>query len=224
MESFEERLKKWRKKSGLDQAQAAKVLKIGRTYYSRLENGRKTPGRFLLEKFEIVEGESVHFAHNELAEQTSRTKEQAEENGYASSKTPLTESRKLQVRKIPLIGWAQAGEIMDFEDVVDWDNLITTQIDDPRAMAIRIRGNSMEPKFSDGIIAVVSTSERPRHEQLVVARLKDEGVVFKRLHVIDPKKGLFRLISINPDYPPIERSEKQFLWIYPVKQTIQTHD
>jgi SOS-response transcriptional repressor LexA len=55
MNAFPERLKAWRKRTRLKQDEAADKLGVGRTYYSRLENGKKSPGKFLLEKFELLD-------------------------------------------------------------------------------------------------------------------------------------------------------------------------
>lgn len=129
-----------------------------------------------------------------------------------------------KIRKIPIIGWAAAGTLTDYADIVEWEDVLTTEINDPKAIAIRIRGDSMSPNFPEGTIAVVTPSFKACHEQLVIARMKDDGVVFKRLHVVNVKQKLFRLLSINPKYDPIERHEEEFLWIYPVKQTVQIHD
>ncbi len=131
------------------------------------------------------------------------------------------EKRENRVRHIPLLGWAQAGHVIDFEEVRDWENFVTTEIDDPKAIAVCIRGDSMSPRFNEGDIAVLSCSSKPVNEKFVIARLKDEGVVFKKFQIVDPDKRLFRLISLNPLYAPIERREEQFLWIYPVRQVIQ---
>lgn len=222
MDDFFERLKRWRKRLDLDQSQAAKILGVGRTYYSRLESGTKSAGKFLVEKFNLIENESVHFAHTQLSERDDRLKEEALVGGYLKSRSSGTEPHALKVRKIPLIGWAKAGEIESFEDVVEWDEVITTEISNPQSIAIRVRGDSMEPQFPDGVIAVVSR-EKAHDGQLVVARLKDDGVIFKKLQIVDARKRKLRLISLNPIYVPIERNEDDFQWIYPVKQTIHLH-
>lgn len=61
---FPARLKAWRKRLKIPQDEASKALGVGRSYYNRLESGKKTPGRFLVEKFEILEREPVHSEHS----------------------------------------------------------------------------------------------------------------------------------------------------------------
>lgn len=126
-----------------------------------------------------------------------------------------------KVRQVPIVGWAQAGNIVDFDEVVDWEDSLTIEINDPKAVAVRIRGDSMSPRYPEGFIAVLVRSEHPQNDQLVVARIRDEGVVFKKLQIMDREKGLLRLISFNPQYAPIERREDQFVWIFPVRRMIE---
>ena len=130
---------------------------------------------------------------------------------------------KMQERPLHVIGWAQAGVITDYEDIVEWEEEKRIVIEDPNAFGIRIRGDSMWPPHSEGTVAVVTPGIPPHSDQLVVARLKDEGVVFKKLQIIDPVKKIFRLISYNDNYKPIERRGDAFLWIYPVRLTYNDH-
>ena|ERR1017187_3954397 len=221
-ESFSDRLKRWRvTKMDWTQPQAAKCIGIGRSYYSELENGRE-PGEYLRLRFEALESKSVDYINNLIAEKDGRVREEAEENDGAPSRPSIIEeSRIMRVRKVPLIGWAQAGAAVDFEDVTDWDNVISVETNDPRAIAVRVRGDSMVPEINEGDIIVLSRSDRPEDENLICARLRDEGVVLKRLKVVDPQKRLFRLISANPAYAPFDRTEDQFLWIHKVVWVMQ---
>lgn len=219
---FHERLKAWRDRVGLRQPQAAKLLKIGRTYYSRLESAKKKPGRFLEEKFELIEHEPVSMIRDELEESAERIREEARtSHGVRSKPVCYDVDRQLKVRRVPLIGWAQAGQAVDFDAVVDWEHVVTVEIDDPKAIAIRIRGDSMAPRFLDGDIAILAVSDTPRNEDLVIARLLNEGVVFKKLQIVDASLGLYRLISFNDKYASMDRTADQFAFIYPVDSVIQ---
>lgn len=220
--AFEDRLKAWRERVDITQAQASKVLKIGRTYYSRLESGKKKPGRFLEEKFELIELEPAAMIREELNETAARVREEATANhGLRSKPVTYDNERQLKVRRVPLIGWAQAGNAVDFDAVVDWENVVTIEIDDPKAVAIRIRGDSMAPRYLEGDIAVLACSDAPQNEDLVIARLHNEGVVFKKLQIVDAARGVFRLISFNDKYASMDRTADQFAFLYPVDSVIQ---
>lgn len=70
---FPVRLKAWRKRLSIGQEKAAAALGIGRSYYNRLESGKKPPGRFLLEKFEVLEREPVTSGHTAPPKRTEES-------------------------------------------------------------------------------------------------------------------------------------------------------
>src|SRR5690349_1975347 len=101
------RLKSWRERNNLSHIQAAQRLGVGRAYYTQIENGR-VPGRKFIEAFEQIEklGNIQTASHV----QKSTTPEPPQSN--------VGEPFRVQPgRKVPLIGWAQAGEAIDFSDV-----------------------------------------------------------------------------------------------------------
>jgi SOS-response transcriptional repressor LexA len=70
-----------------------------------------------------------------------------------------------------------------------------------RAYALRVVGDSMEPKFPDGVNIIVDPDVRPVHGSFVVAHLADtDQITFKQL-VVD---GRSYLKPLNPRYPVME--------------------
>ena len=66
-------------------------------------------------------------------------------------------------RRIPLLGFAQAGNEGFFDDAGfpvggGWDEMSLPEIADPNAYALEIAGDSMEPVLRDGDTVVVSPS------------------------------------------------------------------
>jgi SOS-response transcriptional repressor LexA len=122
----------------------------------------------------------------------------------------------LTAKTIPLISMAQAGDLVEFEDVYDYEGVIAYAGKDPRAIAVRIRGESMAPDYGEGTIAILYPSFKPQNENLVVAKLRDGSVLFKRLQIGD---GEVILHSINPNYKPMRYAERDLVWIYPVGLT-----
>src|ERR1700733_13935870 len=88
---------------------------------------------------------------------------------------------------------------------------------DENSFAVTIEGDSMEPKFTSGDIAILMPNVEPRNGCLVVCKLKNEGVFFKLFHQSSDGK-MFRLSSYNPVYPVMECHKEDFVWIYPVCQ------
>ena len=194
-DNFAERLRFWRTSQNLTQAEAARQLDIDRSYLSQVERGR-APGNALRTRFFLIEKSS-------------------------SVKVNGTVAVAYGLRNLPVLSWGQAGHAAVLGDIPhDWDEVIPSDVSDERAFAIRLRGDSMEPKFSDGDIAILLPGAVPTNGEVVIANLKNEGVLCKIMH-IQLDHNLVRLSSYNPAHPPIERHRAQFNWIFPVAAIIK---
>jgi SOS-response transcriptional repressor LexA len=194
-DNFAERVRFWRVSQNLTQAEAAKQLDIDRSYLSQVERGRP-PGNALRTRFTLLEKTSSVKSHGNVS------------GAYG-------------LRNLPVLSWAQAGEATDFSEIpLDWDEVVPSDVTDERAFGVRLRGDSMEPRFSDGDIAILLPSIPATNGETVVANLKDEGILCKIMHV-QLDKNLIKLSSYNPAYPPLERHRDQFHWIFPVSSIIK---
>ena len=113
------------------------------------------------------------------------------------------------LRNLPVLSWTQAGQAIEASDVAD-----------ERAFGVRLRGDSMEPKFSDSDIAILLPGTVPTNGEIVVANLRNQGVLCKIMHV-QLDKNLVKLSSYNPAYPPTEYRRDEFHWIFPVATIIK---
>jgi phage repressor protein C with HTH and peptisase S24 domain len=188
---FAERLRFWRVRQSLTQAEAARKLEIDRSYFSQIERGRR-PGKALRTRFQLVEKSSS-----------------------------LTIRGGDGLRNLPVFSWAQAGQITDLAEIPQqWDDLVPSDVIDERAFGVRLRGDSMEPKFSDGDIAIMLPGAAPTNGEVVMANVRNQGVVCKIMHV-QLDKNLVKFSSYNPAYPPTEYHRAEFHWIYPVATIIR---
>lgn len=144
----------------------------------------------------------------------------AESSGTVGATPSIRTPSDVVARYVPLISWAQCGAITDFEDLYEYEGQLAFNVQDPRALAITLKGDSMEPRFREGDIAVVYPSRKPQTGNLVIAKIKDEGVVFKRFQILSSRPPRFRFISENPNYEPIDRNEDEIDWIYPVANIV----
>jgi SOS-response transcriptional repressor LexA len=193
-DNFGERVRFWRATQNLTQAEAALQLEIDRGYLSQIERGRP-PGNALRARFLVVE------------------KAAAMKGGNVAVAPGL--------RNVPVLSWAQAGQATDFDEVArDWDEFIPSDVANEHAFAVRLRGDSMEPRFSDGDIAVLLPGIAPTNGETVIANLRNQGVLCKIMHV-QLDKNLIKLSSYNPAYPPTEYHREEFHWIYPVATIIK---
>lgn len=91
------------------------------------------------------------------------------------------------VRRIPVIGYAQAGAQGYFDDAgypagTGWDELLFPDISDPNAYALQITGDSMAPVYRDGDTVVVSPATNIRRGDRVVVKTTAGEVMAKQLN------------------------------------------
>lgn len=132
------------------------------------------------------------------------------------AKPDVATTDNIKPKNIPLISMAQAGELIEFDDVYDYEGVLAYDGKDPRAFAVRIRGDSMAPQYGEGTIAICYPSFKPKNDNLVVAKLRDGSVLFKRAQF---GAGEVIFHSMNPNYQPMRYPERDLVWIYPVGLT-----
>jgi len=133
----------------------------------------------------------------------------------SESNVELAEMAKPR-REIPVYTFVQAGMATDYQGMPTyWDDKIGYDGRDKDAFALRVAGDSMEPAFPAGTIITVEPAHPPHAGQLVVAKIKEEGVVFKLYHP-SADFSTATLTSYNPLYPPRQLPKGKFHWIYRV--------
>jgi phage repressor protein C with HTH and peptisase S24 domain len=178
---------------GLRQQEMAERLGISRPYLSEIENERRQPSEALLQKLAVLRSDS------------------AVSNGSEAQRYPPSARRG-----VPVISWARAGAASSYEEMpLDWQEVIPSDCPDENAFALILEGDSMEPRYFPKDVVVLMPTRQPGSNQLVGAKIREQGVVFKILTVLtDPRR--FRLSSYNSAvYPPVELREIDFEWIYP---------
>jgi len=197
---------------GISQKGMANKLGVTDKYVGMIERGEKpveedSPLGLL---FQMIE--------ESAAKPTDRTKglpsaKAAKSLTLAEDEAPYR-ARSSSGRLIPVLGWAHAGEAAAYEELPEsWQDKVPTECRDPKAFAVRLEGESMEPKFSEGDLLILQPSKQPYNGCLAVCRFQNDGIVFRRL---DLSPGKVRLMALNPLYPPSEHTPEDFSWIYPV--------
>lgn len=134
------------------------------------------------------------------------TNDQAPPRSSYSTNDELRESRR-----IPVLGWAHAGEATAYEELKG--DTVPTDCRDPDAFAVVLEGDSMEPSFREGDLLILMPGKRVHSGCLAVIRLADDGVLFRRIQIVADR---YRLLPLNPRYETEEFSQDQISWIYPV--------
>ena len=108
----------------------------------------------------------------------------------------------IATRRIPLISLVAAGtwcEAMDTFQVGDAQEWIETTANITKSgYALRVEGDSMEPKFPHGAILIVDPNEQARNGSYVIVRQNGSDATFKQL-VMDG--GQSYLKPLNDRYP-----------------------
>ncbi len=120
-------------------------------------------------------------------------------------------------RRIPLIGFAQAGGNGYFDDGGypvggSWDEVSLPEIADPNAYALEISGDSMEPVFRDGDQVIVSPSSPIRRGDRVVVRTREGEVMAKQLTRQSARR--IELKSLNPLHPDYGFDLTEIDWMH----------
>jgi SOS-response transcriptional repressor LexA len=205
-----QRLRALRKKLGITQANIAKRMFFSRNYISWVENGRVPSPRFVRAMELIEQAPMPTFEHSSVVQ---------EEPFALDSHGGETEGA-VTAHVIPLLSWAQAGTARAWEDLKEHEGFVGFNLLDPKAVAVRIRGDNMEPHFPHDTIAIVYPGWKAKSGDLVIARLKDGTVLFKRFHV-DGNHCTF--ISLNSIYPPQTVEKSKVEMVLPVGGTYQSH-
>ncbi len=119
-------------------------------------------------------------------------------------------------RRIPVIGYAQAGSQGYFDDTgypagAGWDEVLFPQVSDPHAYALEISGDSMEPVYRDGDTIVVSPGAHIRRGDRVVVKTTGGEVMAKELARQSARK--IELVSLNRAHPDRAFDAEEIAWI-----------
>ena len=120
-------------------------------------------------------------------------------------------------RRVPLIGFAQAGGDGYFDDGGypvggSWDEVSLPEIGDANAYALEISGDSMEPVFRDGDMVIVSPAAPIRRGDRVVVRTLAGQVMAKQLARRSARRVELR--SLNPEHPDYSFDLAEITWIH----------
>ena len=119
-------------------------------------------------------------------------------------------------RFVPLIGFAQAGDLGYFDDAgfpagAGWEEIAFLELGDPHAYALEITGESMLPVYRDGDRIIVSPAASVRRSDRVVVRTLKGEVMVKQLKRMSARR--IELQSFNPRFEDraFELSEIAFI-------------
>ena len=121
-----------------------------------------------------------------------------------------------EVKMIPLISSANAGP----DSGIQWENAFPVGAEDTiacppdlvddQAYAMRVAGDSMSPKYTNGMIVYISPGQDAVNGDYVICKLRNGDTLIKRLRLTN---GTVVLESINQSYDPVITTRDQIEFI-----------
>lgn len=135
--------------------------------------------------------------------------------GTGSGDAP-TAAAAASLRRVPVIGYAQAGNDGYFDDAGypagnGWDELEFPHVTDDHAYALEVSGDSMEPVYRDGDIIIISPAASVRRGDRVVVRTRDGEVMAKQL--ARQTANRLELVSLNRAHSDRSLAMADVSWI-----------
>ena len=110
--------------------------------------------------------------------------------------------RKTQTQavKIPVLGFVRAGIPMNaIENIIDYEEISEEVARSGEFFALKIKGDSMEPKISEGDVVIIRKQSTVENGEVAVVLINGNDATVKKFHKTDV--GI-KLISTNPQYDP----------------------
>lgn len=205
VESVGDRIRRLRKSLGLTQVKLAQMLGIKAPSVVQWESDKTNlSGENLLNAAKLFGVTPDYILYGGEIEQSA---------------APNMEMAQPDIHRIPVISYVQAGVWTAPNEIRECDGnmaYITTDLDlGQRAFAIVIRGNSMEPEFTEGDLVLIDPDEPLHPGDFVVAKNGEEEATFKKYRPRgygEDGKEIFELAPLNDDYPTM-RSDRQHIQI-----------
>lgn len=132
-------------------------------------------------------------------------------NYFGIEKSDLVENKEKERRKkgvtINVLGRVAAGiPIEAIENIIDTEEITEEMAKTGDFFGLKICGDSMEPKISEGDIVIVRKQEDAENGQIIIATVNGTDATCKRLRKY--RDGI-ELISNNPSYGPMFFSNEE---------------
>lgn len=184
--NFRTRLKQLRNEKKINQRELANFLKVAPSTISMYESGQREPN------FEVLESLADFFNVdlNYLLGKSDKT-----------TKLMLENEQKTQGLQIPVLGTVAAGiPISAVEDILDYEEIDSSWKSQGEFFALRIKGDSMQPKMDNGDVVIVRQQSDANSGDTVIALVNGDDATCKKLQKTE--NGIM-LVSTNPNYLPM---------------------
>jgi len=224
--SFGENVRALRQKRGLKAKDLADAVDVSPSVVSAWENDRsglpETPTLFRLAK-------ALRVSIDELLSGLDAEYDLIRHTGTGQEHEPELIDRDItrgyKKNDVPVVGDAEAST----NGIIQWDNvgLVRAEIEawvsrafsdgDPKAYALRVRGDSMVPRYFPGEIVIAQPRIQPRDGDFACVQLANGERLVKR--VFRTSSG-WVLRSMNEAYPPREVSNEEVHAVHVIRHSV----
>lgn len=118
-----------------------------------------------------------------------------------------TEKAYIKAVRIPVLGAVVAGVPLEaIQEILDYEEISSQLASQGEFFALKIKGNSMEPKMSEGDVVIVRKQEDVDNGDIAIVLVNGDEATVKKIKKFD---GGINLISFNNTYDVITFSNKQ---------------
>lgn len=172
---FSEQLKLYRKNRGFTQEQLASAIGTAKSTVSMYESGKREPD---FETIRVI-SEVLNVSMSLLIEGTEEAKASC---------------------AVPVLGYVRAGKPVEaIEEILGYEEY-SSPCEDGVYFALRVKGDSMEPRMYNGDTVIVRQQPDVDSGQIAVVLVGGEDATVKKL--VKTGNGI-ALVALNPNYTPI---------------------
>lgn len=110
--------------------------------------------------------------------------------------------------RIPVLGYVRAGVPLDaVEEILDWEEIHPSMAATGDFFALKIKGDSMEPRITEGDVVIVREQPDVESGEVAIVLVNGDDATVKKL--MKYENGSIALIAFNPAYPPMVFTPEQ---------------
>lgn len=183
-----DRIRILRINAGMTQIELANKLNISNSTLSQYESSARTPSDDMKLKIASL----FHVSTD-----------------YLLSGATNTVNAKTKGVQIPVLGEVRAGYPMEaVENIIDYEEIDEETARRGEFFALRIKGDSMEPRFVEGDVVIVRKQETAESGDIVVALVNGDSATIKKLK--RHQNGI-TLVPSNSAYEPMYYSNEEIM-------------
>lgn len=113
----------------------------------------------------------------------------------------------VNAKKIPVLGKVVAGIPIDaVEEILDYEEISPEMARQGEFFALQVKGDSMEPKFSDGDVVIVRKQEDVDSGDIAIILVNGDEATIKKVQKFE---GGINLVPTNSAYPVLTYANKE---------------